>query len=87
MLTASIGLISGYLGFTEDFALIVGVVPFVMCIAIGTYYGNQKHELMEELERMAIDYPKCPKCGQEILKGDFKFCPFCSASLKDNSES
>jgi len=87
VLTALIGFISGFLGFTEDFALIVGVVPFVVCIAIGSYYWIQKDQLMKELERMAIDYPKCPKCRKEIPKGDFMYCPFCSASLKGNSES
>ena len=87
VLTAPIMFILGYLGIPEDFALIVGAVPFIVCIAIGTYYGNQKHKLMEELERMAIDYPKCSKCGKEIPKGDLLYCPFCKASLKGNSES
>ena len=54
---------------------------------IGSYYGNKKNKLMKELERMAIDYPKCSKCGKEIPSGDYEFCPFCAASLKGSKKA
>lgn len=62
---------------------IIGLPFFIGGIGTGQYYRYQKNKLMEELERMAMGYLKCPKCRKEIPIGGFAFCPFCSASLEE----
>ena len=63
--------------------IICGVVLVAVGIVESWYLGfYQKTKLMEQLEKMAIKTPICPKCGKEIPKGNFKFCPFCGASLE-----
>jgi len=51
------GLMVGFLGLPFDFweriVLIYGGVVFAIGFGLGSYYGHQKNELMEQLKRMA----------------------------------
>jgi uncharacterized membrane protein YedE/YeeE len=60
----------------------LGIFFFVFGIYVSGHYAGQYKNLMKELESMATSFPKCTKCGKELPKGNFVFCPFCGASLK-----
>lgn len=62
--------------------IVLGIICFIVGIYMSGHYAGQYKNLMKELESMATSFPKCPKCGKELPKGNFTFCPFCSASLK-----
>ena len=64
--------------------IMCGVGLVVIGIIDSFYLGlRQKIKLMEQLERMAIKTPICPKCGKVMPKGNFEFCPFCGTRIKD----
>jgi hypothetical protein len=53
--------------------------------ALEIHYGNQKKSLMKQLKETtkgACGSEKCPKCGRELLRGNFAYCPYCGASLE-----
>jgi len=62
----------------------IGVLGIILAIIEGiSYAGNsyQYSKLMQELKTMAKATPTCPKCGKEIPRGKFAFCPFCGSPL------
>lgn len=61
---------------------VAGIILAIVGVFESFYFLYQYNKSMKELEKMAIPTPKCPKCGKELPKGDFTFCPFCGASLK-----
>jgi len=62
--------------------LIFGVVVISIGVAYSGYYGFQRFKLMEQLKKMSTLTSTCPKCGKEMPKGNFTFCPFCGSSLE-----
>ena len=74
---------SFWVGFIYLIAMVLlGAFFFVYGIYVAVHYSNQYDNLMKELEKMAIPTYTCPNCKKELPKGNFAFCPFCSASLK-----
>lgn len=58
----------------------------ILVAAIGFYsllYSQYKYvRLMQELGGMGSPNLKCPRCGKELPKGNYAFCPFCGASAR-----
>ena len=80
-----IGIVFNGLGdivnFLVGISIVLGIFFFVFGIYVSGHYASQYKNLMKELESMTVSFPKCPKCGKELPKGNFAFCPFCGASL------
>ena len=60
---------------------IMGVIFFPLFSIAEWATNGTKKELMRELDSMSVKIPTCPKCGKELPKGKFDFCPFCGNSL------
>ncbi|MCW4009955.1 MAG: zinc ribbon domain-containing protein [Candidatus Bathyarchaeota archaeon] len=75
--------LGGGVNFLAAISLIaVGIFLCTFGIYAAEHYAGQYKNLIIELEKLATSVPKCPKCGKELPKGTFEFCPFCGASLK-----
>jgi hypothetical protein len=59
-----------------------GILLFLLGLVDVAYCGFQRIKLMNQMKTMSISIPKCPKCGKELPKGNFAFCPFCGSSLE-----
>ncbi len=35
-----------------------------------------------KMSKVATDRESCPKCGKQIQKGEYAFCPYCGASIE-----
>ena len=78
-----LSLFSFWVGFICLIAMILlGVIFFVYGIYGAVRSSKQYDNLMKELEKIAVPTYSCPNCKKELPKGNFAFCPFCSASLK-----
>jgi len=76
-----------FIGQTSGILIGIGGVLLAIVGIIESFYFRLQHfKLMEQLEKMAIK-TTCPKCGKEIPKGNFMFCPFCGASLERKPET
>ena len=74
---------SFWFGFIYLIAMVLlGTFFFVYGIYGTVHSSNQYNNLMKEMEKMATPTYTCPNCKKELPKGNFAFCPFCSASLK-----
>jgi hypothetical protein len=84
MILALVGFMFSDSRFLGTCGIWIGVLGIILAIIEGiSYVGNsyQYSKLMQELKAMAKATPTCPKCGKEIPKGSFAFCPFCGSSL------
>ena len=87
-----IALILGILGIANEHSLgIPSMILGAILSAIGTTFIQhslyQYKELTIQLEKVALTTITCPKCGKEIPKQNFMFCPFCGASLENKPKS
>lgn len=66
---------------------VAGLILTITGIFEKVYFHNQYNKLIKENSRSiedknTIKILKCSKCGKEVSKGDYKFCPFCGELLK-----
>jgi hypothetical protein len=71
-----------FLGLGGTLMGIGGVILAVIGSIEWLYYMYQYNRYMEDLKKMTVTIPKCPKCGRELPQGNFAFCPFCGVSLE-----
>jgi hypothetical protein len=81
-----IGIVLAILGFMLSSILIalaiIGVVLTVSAGASYFYFIDQSRKLTLQLKEMASALSSCPRCGKELPKGAFSFCPFCGTPLE-----
>ncbi len=60
----------------------VGFPLFVLGIAETVYWTRKYNRFVEQLKGLpSSKISACPRCGKQILQGDFMFCPFCGSPL------
>lgn len=70
--------------FLSTSGIVLGVIGIIGAVieAISYAVNMQRYDkLVDELGTMAKAIPTCPKCGKEIPKGNYTFCPFCGSPL------
>jgi len=81
-----IGIVLAILGFMLSSILIVlAIIGVVLTISAGAsyfYFIDQSRKLTHQLREMAFPLSSCPRCGKELPKGAFTFCPFCGSPLE-----
>jgi len=81
-----IGIVLAILGFMLFAILaILAIIGVLLTISAGAsyfYFIDQSRKLTQQLREMAFTLSSCPKCGKELPKETFSFCPFCGAPLE-----
>jgi ribosomal protein S27AE len=79
-----LGVILAALGFAAGSTLwgVIGIITAAAGVFYSVTFSSYYNRLMKELEKMATPNSKCPKCGKELPNGNYRFCPFCGASLE-----
>ena len=68
-----------------DFFAVMAVALAITAVGVivDKHYAKQQSAILWEIQRMAAISPNCPSCGKDVPQGNFEFCPFCGAPLKE----
>ncbi len=59
----------------------IGMIGFFLCYAVEYNANQRRKKLIKKLADMTVKVSTCVKCGKQIPKGNFTFCPFCGSAL------